>query len=396
MSEDQFTEYTETSWFGRLGNALKGIVLGLILFVVSFPLLFWNEGRAVKTYKTLVEGGKVAVTVTADRVDAANDGKLVHLTGKAVSDATLADSLFAVSAKALKLQRGVEMYQWQETKKSETRKKFGGGSETVTTYDYDRAWSGRLIDSSSFKMRDAHQNPGSMPYETRTWVAQPITVGAFELSRPLVDRISNATPLEIPGSTALPAELAGKAKMTGGGFYIGADPAAPKIGDVRVKFTVDNSAEVSVIARQSKNTFEPYMAKAGGKIEMLQMGTLSIESMIQTAQNENTVITWILRGVGFLLMVIGLNLVMSPLSVLADVIPFIGNVVGAITGGVAFLVAFMLSTLTVAIAWIAYRPLLGIGLIIVALAVTPLIRKKIQAKRQAKAAAKAEVPQPVG
>ena len=364
--------------------------------MVSFPLLFWNEGRAVKTYKTLSEGGKVAVTVPSDRVDPAHDGKLVHLSGKADADATLADPLFAVSAKALKLQRGIEMYQWKESKSSTTRKKFGGGSETVTTYDYSKVWSGQPIDSSTFKEATNHQNPGSMAYETKTWVAQPIKLGAFVLSRPLVDRISNQAPLEIPASTPLPSELQGKGKLVGGGFYIGADPATPKIGDMKVKFTVDNPAEVSVVAQQAKNTFEPYMAKAGGKIELLQMGTLSVEAMIQTAQKENQILTWILRGVGFLLMAFGLSLVMGPLAVLGDIIPFIGDVIGAITGGVAFLVAFMLSTLTIAIAWIAYRPMLGIGLIVLALAVTPLIRKKIQQKKLAKAAAAPKVSQPVG
>ena len=45
MPEDNFTEVTNDSWFGRLGNAIKGVVFGLLLFVVAFPLLFWNEGR---------------------------------------------------------------------------------------------------------------------------------------------------------------------------------------------------------------------------------------------------------------------------------------------------------------------------------------------------------------
>ena len=57
MSNDSFTEVTHQSWGSRLGGAFKGIVFGIILFIVSFPLLFWNEGRAVKRHKTLEEGG---------------------------------------------------------------------------------------------------------------------------------------------------------------------------------------------------------------------------------------------------------------------------------------------------------------------------------------------------
>ena len=48
---DQFTEVEHVSWFGRIGGAFKGILVGLIMFVAAFPLLFWNEGRSVKNTK---------------------------------------------------------------------------------------------------------------------------------------------------------------------------------------------------------------------------------------------------------------------------------------------------------------------------------------------------------
>jgi len=42
---DQFTDVTTTGYGGRIINSIKGVVIGLILFVVSFGLLYWNEGR---------------------------------------------------------------------------------------------------------------------------------------------------------------------------------------------------------------------------------------------------------------------------------------------------------------------------------------------------------------
>ena len=93
MSEDSFTEVTHESWFSRIGGAIKGFLVGLLLFVVAFPLLFWNEGRAVKRYKTLKEGGGAVVSVTSESVDPDNAGKLIHTTGKADTDATLTDHI---------------------------------------------------------------------------------------------------------------------------------------------------------------------------------------------------------------------------------------------------------------------------------------------------------------
>lgn len=39
------TEVQTESYFSRLGNSFKGIGGGLLLFLIAFPLLFWNEGR---------------------------------------------------------------------------------------------------------------------------------------------------------------------------------------------------------------------------------------------------------------------------------------------------------------------------------------------------------------
>ncbi len=44
-----YQEVTKTSYGSRLGSSLRGIITGLILFVAATALLWWNEGRAVKT-----------------------------------------------------------------------------------------------------------------------------------------------------------------------------------------------------------------------------------------------------------------------------------------------------------------------------------------------------------
>lgn len=381
MSADSYTEVTSESWFGRIGGAIKGVLFGLVLFIVAFPLLFWNEGRSVKTYKTLKEGGGAVVTVASERVDPANAGKLVHVTAKANTEATLSDPLFGASAKALKLVRTVEMYQWVEKTEKKTKDKLGGGTETVTTYTYNKEWSGRLNNSSNFKKASEHQNPSAMPYESTQQVAPEVTLGAFVLSPSLVSKINNYGPLPIANDTVLSPEIQGKVKQSGSGFYVGADPAAPQVGDARITFMVANPTEVSVIAKQKGNTFEPYATKAGGTIELLQTGVHTAAEMIQKAQADNNVMTWVLRLVGFIVMLVGLGMILKPLSVVADVVPILGNIVGAGIGFIAFLVAAMLSLATIAIAWIVYRPLLGGLLLVAAVALVVVIKGKLSAAK---------------
>ena len=383
MSEDSFTEATHESWIGRVGGAFKAILFGLVLFVVAFPLLFWNEGRAVKRYKTLQEGGGAVVSVTSVSVDPANEGKLIHVTGKADTDATLTDPLFGVSANALTLSRIVEMYQWEEKSKSKTEKKIGGGTDTVKTYTYSKTWSDKPISSSNFKKAVEHRNPGSIPYESARQIADKVSLGAYTLSSPLVRQIHNSKSLPVGSDTPLPPSLKDKAKVLDGSFYIGTDPASPQVGDIRVKFQFVEPSEVSVIAKQARNTFEPYRTEAGGTIELLQTGTYSADAMIQQAQESNTILTWILRLLGFIVMLVGLSLVLRPLSVLADILPILGNIVGAGTGIISFLLAALLSLLTISIAWIVYRPMLGILLMAVSAALIAGIMKKLNAAKKA-------------
>lgn len=385
MSENSFTVTSSKGWFGRIGESIKGILFGLLLIVISFPVLFMNEGRAVKTRKTLDEGAKSVLSVSSETVSAANEGKLVHLTGKTAAEGVLTDPEFGVSAAALKLLRKVEMFQWVEKTETKTEKKLGGGEETVTTYTYTKEWNDRAVDSSQFKKPQGHENP-KPAVDGRAWSAKPITLGAFSLSDSLIAQIRNFTLLSGAGPVEQLEEIAGKkVHREANGLFLGADPAAPVVGDLRVRHEVALPGEVSVVARQIGNTFEPFVAKAGGSIEMLAEGTKSADSMFAAAQASNRMLTWGLRLLGVILMFFGFSLIFRPLSVLADLLPIAGTIVGVGTGFVAFLLTLPISLMVISVAWIFYRPLLGIPLAILAVAGFVLLGRKLIAERRRQA-----------
>ena len=381
------TEVTSVSWFGRIGESIKSFLFGLALFAGSFALLFWNEGRAVRTEKSLHEGAGAVVSVPSDRVNAANNQKLVHMTGKAVTAETLADPDFLIAANAIKLRRSVEMYQWEEKKETSSHKKVGGGEERTTTYSYNKTWTDRPIDSSSFKEAEEHQNPKAMPYDKREAKAEHVTLGAFTLTPSLLEKMSDFEPMSITEEhlAALPAELKSKLKIHNNSFYAGADPQAPKIGDTRVTFSAVKPADVSVVSKQTGASFEPYRASAGMDIEMLKRGVFTAQAMFESALRENSIMTWILRGVGFFLMFLGLAMFFRPLSVLGDVLPFVGSMLAFGTGLFAFVIAGVLSVGTIGVAWVVYRPVLGITLL--AGAIVVLVWFAISGKKKAAATA---------
>ena len=62
---------------------------------------------------------------------------------------------------------------------------------------------------------------------------------------------------------------------------------------------------------------------------MVRPGTMSAADMFAAAQRENRILTWILRFAGVFAMFIGFMMVLAPLVVVADVVPFIGNILSA-------------------------------------------------------------------
>lgn len=386
---DTVTEVTTQSWGSRISESIKGVLFGLLLFLVSFVVLFWNEGRAVKTAKTLAEGAAAVVNISADSADAANNGKLVHLSGDARTEQVLRDTEFGVSANAIQLRRGVQMYQWVEHSETKTEKQMGGSEKKTTTYTYRTEWADHAIDSSRFKEPAGHQNPGSMPVEPARLVAGNVTVGAFTLPGSLIARIDNWQPLPPPSTTqpeAVPLPMQGRAQVRGGEFYLPASPttqpgiAAPVVGDTRVAFSTVSPGPVSIVSRQNGKTFEPYTASTGKTIDLLSVGTLSAQAMFAEEMAANERLTWLLRLGGFVLMFVGLAMVFRPLSVVADVVPLIGNIVGMGTAAAAGLIALVLSLATIAVAWLAYRPLWGATILAGAIALLVLaIRRRKKA-----------------
>ena len=92
-----FTEITRVGYGRRLINSIVGAGFGLLLFAGSILLLFWNEGRAVKTARGLEEGAASVISVAAGPVDPAHEGKLVHFSGDA-SASSLTDPLLKRTA----------------------------------------------------------------------------------------------------------------------------------------------------------------------------------------------------------------------------------------------------------------------------------------------------------
>ena len=386
------TETTTESWTSRLGGAVKGVVAGLALFILGFPVLFWNEGNSVKTAKALDEGEGACVPVESiAKVDPEMEGQLVHMTGRADTQDVLTDEQFGVSATAIALNRKTEMFQWRENSETTEKKNLGGSVTRTTTYTYEKVWSEAVIDSSGFK-EAGHDNPGGIEFPSEEKLAANVSFGAFRLNERQIARIGSDQAYAFPTDFVCRVSRVQRQgnvilvpnKATRDNALNNRDVAAePRIGDMRVTFTVVRPHDISIVAKQRGDTFVAYLAKTKKKVDLIQDGVVDCAEMFEDARDANTLFTWLVRLGGLLIMYIGLSMVLKPLSVLGDVLPILGTVIGWGTGLVAGVVALVCALVTIAAAWIFYRPVLAVLLLVAAGALVFLVWKKKQSKKVA-------------
>lgn len=376
--EDVVVEVSQHGWMDRLGDSLKATVIGFVLIVVAFPLLVWNEGRAVDSARSLAEGRATVTDVAAEKVVADHEGHLVHLSGRL----TTPDLLVPVSVlprPAIKLHRTVELFQWEETTQSETRDKVGGGSSTETTYTYRKVWSEGLNDSTRFHKPGGHKNPTSLPIAAVSLVVEHANVGAFRLTRPVLDAVNHDEAVSVDALSALARRDVGRSLSVAGEWAYSGVPDEPQLGDFRLGYRLVPQAEISVIARQVGSTLEPHQTQNGGELLIVNSGLVGADAMFAGAERENAILTWILRLVGWLIMLIGFVLLGRLLVGVAAVLPMLGNIVEAGIFLLALPLSLCLSLVTVALAWIGYRPLIGVPLLMLGLAAlaAPFLHRRL-------------------
>ena len=430
--------YTETRTVGygsRVGNSFKAIGGGFLLFILGTALLWWNEGRAVKTEKMLNEAGNAYVEMeNPNKKDASLEGELICGTAMATTEDSLTDAQFGIGAKAIAIKRIVEYYQWVEHAQEKKEDKLGGKEVTTTTYTYSKEWVSRPIESAQFK-DPAYQNKNMMlnTIDDAEQYAENVSFGAYKLSESLIHSISSSEGLDlaiaedllkqfdkntqaayerfygvqkkepaqqptqqpaIPDSVKALLSDSVKAVLdslqavndsivksmenaenkkdleyvhqASNVLYFGRVPSSPEVGDVRVTFEKIVPAKVTVMAVVDGDTFKPFKAKNGKRFQTLVMGKKSGDEIIEAEKEANSIILWALRILGIVMVIGGLKGIFGFIETILKVVPFIAGIFGWGVGLVCTIVGIVWSLIVIALAWLFYRPILAISLLVLA------------------------------
>ena len=438
-----YQEVTTTGYGTRVGNSFKAIGGGFLMFVLGTALLWWNEGRAVKTEKMLDEAGNAYVEMeNPNKKDASLEGELICGTAMATTEDSLVDAQFGIGAKAISIRRNVEYYQWVEHSQTKREDKLGGKEVTTTTYTYTKEWVSSPIESSDFH-DPAYQNKNlvlTTVDESEQW-AENVKWGAYTLPEGLFHRISSreaidlaiaedllkqfdkstqaayerahglvntainkisqpAQPAQQPAQVAIPDSIKAllpdsvRAKLdsiqavtdslnkqmanaenkkdlqyvhqASNVLYFGCVPGSPEVGDVRVTFEKVVPAKVTIMAVVDGDSFKPYKAKNGKRFQTLVMGKKTGDEIIEGEKEANNMILWALRILGIMIIIGGLKGIFGFLETILKVVPFIANIFGWGVGIVCTVVGIVWSLIVIALAWLFYRPVLAISLLVVA------------------------------
>lgn len=426
-----YQETTTTGYASRLGGSFKGVFSGLMMVVAGTVLLWWNEGRAVKTSDMLGEAQKTCVEAgDIQRVNPKLSGKLVHATGLATTTDSVSDPQFGIGvAGALRVSRHVEFYQWQEEAKKETKEKVGGSKEETTTYTYKQGWSRTPVKSENFKdPQYQRSNFILIDVQSAAFQAQNVTLGAYKLPPSMVNAIqagehlkldlSDATLKEynrtitqlkeheysgVPKPQPTAADTATGVEKTAaqavdrasdalGAYtyvhqrdnelYIGRNPRRPEVGDVRITFTKTMPREVTVIAKVSGSSLAPFIAGNGKEFQAVRDGSVDAGDIFKQEQSSNTTWTWLLRLAGLLVVIGGFKSMFSMLYMLFKFLPFLASVVEMGVTVVSSALGFGWSLVVIAVAWLFYRPLLSVALLCVAAAAVYFVWKRGRDKKR--------------
>jgi len=365
-----------------MGSSVKNVFLGLLMFVASFGVLYWNEGRI-----DLSSVANQAVEISSESVntDTSLNGKLVSSTGSVATTETVGDDWLLLPGPYLAVDRVVEMYAWVEKTEEKEQSNLGGSQTVETTYSYVKEWKTDPASSSSFKYSEGHVNP-TMTSKGGEYVVNDAKVGVYSIDPGKID-LPEYSDLSLEPEM-LNLEDSSATLANDQYLYLpystGSTLNSPQVGDVRVSYKVlEPGFDGTVFGKLKSSQIDPYFDKDQNELYRLFAGTR--DEAIATLHGEFVMMLWLMRLLGFILMWGGLTALFGPFTTLLDIIPILGSLGRGVVGAVMFVVALVLAAITIVISMIVHNIVALIVVIVLSLAglghVMNILRKKLKDKQ---------------
>lgn len=292
-------------------NKLSGIgqAIAVVLLLAGLGLTLWNEYRTLRVSLMLKKAEKELVEADASgAVDPSCDGKLVHLTGVTRSAEPLRDSETGVEVDALLLKREVSYYQLVEYRNSQTQE--------ITYYE---DWTDNPLSSEDYEGFRKDVNFVYVRLSDKKDTCSTVSLGGYRLPARLIGWTRGYTDnlkIDVPGENlaGLRAQVRNASKdgrsvpvnVFKNTVYVGGNPSQPRIGDVKIEYSVVPHGTVSVLGKAQGDEIVQYGEGREYHILNIMEGKHKASEIFDEERENNRGGGWLVRIAGLVLLFIGL------------------------------------------------------------------------------------------
>ncbi len=302
----------------RVGSSFKGMLAGLICFLLAWPVLYFGATRVrwARVFKKAVP------------VEQMQEGKPVYITGTAKS-AQIGNTHLA-KGDYLRINKHPEAYAYVEHRKSSTD---GTADAKNDEYTYELQWTSNPRPVSEFNQ--AFWNQFLRTNRLSSFTRNPALIEKAE--------IINTPSCSISGYEVSAADISFfGAKTDTRVVYLRGREGTQRLGDIRVTYTLYPAGiEYTMAGSLSGKKLVPFYTKdTAGKLAASPGDFSALMAALKTSDKIAGII-WFLGG--FFLMAMGLMLLAGPITTLLEFIPVIGSIGSGIIRVFLAIVAFILS-----------------------------------------------------
>ena len=250
--------------------SLRSMILhaaGVLLMVAGIGLAAMTDYGLIN-YRLIANrhGGETTDLGSNANVQAGPHGHMARIVGTISVPTPVVDPEFNLHVETPVLIRHVEMFEWREIR-------VGGD----TNYDLD--WVDHPLNARTFERPAGHANPPGFPLDKKQFDADIVRIDGFRLSPELVKGLPGSSVVP-PDMKALPANLSASFGLYKNYLTTSAQPANPKLGDVRVSWEQIPLRKMTVFARVNGDRLIPASDASDGKGFDIEVGEVPMLDML--------------------------------------------------------------------------------------------------------------------
>ncbi len=273
------------------------LFLGIALFFVAVSTIIYSELQSSRRAVTLNEMAHLVRDVSGEeRVFSEYEGDYVFVNGQMSSQAMLSDQEFALQARAITLQRSVEIFQSVERVEqitgAERERRIKQGLPTATTVYYSQ-WVPAAVENSPPAIAQSSSSAAQhLHYSSYIQYAKHVMLGAYQLTPSILERLNLPQVVVDHTKLDIPVKLASRVTMDEHYLYIlssdhraqqrEAASISPQLGDQRLRWYVTLPGEhLSIIAQQQGMGLVPLSSSSEKDVTISHLGLTTLPALLE-------------------------------------------------------------------------------------------------------------------